>query len=150
MFQLKNYTFLEDYSILNYKNSKSIHLFIKKGGLFPKFFIGKKGVVLLKNEARYNKIIYYKLSFLSVSKSTLDLNPKKLKNKKPISKDVLFENSIVNKEQYIIIKKVELSRIRSNFQLLNFKRNRKIKYAPMKNFSNRIPKFLLLHKSIKI
>ena len=56
MFQLKNYTFLGDYSILNYKESKSIHLFIKKGGLLPKFLIGKKGVVLVRNEELFSSI----------------------------------------------------------------------------------------------
>lgn len=150
MFQLKNYTFLGDYSILSYKDSKSIHLFIKKGGLLPKFLIGKKGVVLVKNEARYNKIIYYKLSFLNVSKSKLNLNPDSLKNKKNIAKDILFENSVGDKEKNITIKKIELSRIRSNFKLLDLNTNSKIKRAPIKNFSNRIPKYLLLHKSIKI
>jgi len=150
MFQLKNYTFLGDYSILNYKDSKSIHLFIKKGGLIPKFLFGKKGVVLVKNEARYNKIIYYKLSFLNVSKSKINLNPDNLKNKKNIAKDILFENSLGDKEKNLTIKKIELSRIRLNFKLLNLKTNSKIKCALIKNFSNKIQKYLLLHKPIKI
>lgn len=150
MFQLKNYTFLGDYSILNYKDSKAIHFFIKKGGVIPKLFFGKKGIALVKNEAKYDRIIYYKIYFFTISKSILILNPNKLSPKKNIAKDIIFKNSVGDKKKQLTIKKIELNKIRLHFKLLNFKTYNKIKHVKIKNIANKIPKYLLLHKPIKI
>lgn len=150
MFELKNYTFLGDFSILNYKDLSSFHFFIKKGGLIPKVYIGKKGVVITKNEANYTKIIGYKIKFFSVSKSVIILNPKRLICKNYSAIDLNFKNALGNKDKNISIKKVELSYVRSNFKKIHFKLNSKIKHTLLLNFTNKLIRYKLKFKTIKI
>lgn len=143
MYELKNYTFVDDYSMLIYHDVSSLHLFIVTGKLFPRVLIGKKGIAFLKNDVRFNKIIGYKFSSFSLSKSYLSLDPFRLKYKQDNAIEVKFNNALTNKENTLMIKKVTLDYIQSNFKNIRHKASRKVKNSLSINYSKSVHYFKL-------
>lgn len=135
MFELKNYTFIDDFSMLICRDVSSRHIFFITGKFFPRVLICKKGIAYLKNDKKYIKIIGFKFSLFSLSKNTITLNPKRLKHKQNNAIEVNFSNALTNRDHTSGINKVSLDYIRSNFPSITYRASQRIQKSFPRNYS---------------
>jgi len=150
MFELKNYTFVNDYSTLVYRDVSSLHIFFVTGKLIPRLFIGKKGVVFLKNDIEFHQIIGFKFSLLSITKNVIRLDPNRLKHKGDNAVEVKFNNALTNRNHVLSINKITLDYIRSSFKSITYKASKSVKGSLSRNYSKRLYRIKLKSRLIQI
>lgn len=150
MFELKNYTFVDDYSMIRYHDISSTHIFLVTGKFLPRFLLGKKGVVLLKNDTNFKKIIGFKIARFSLSKNIIILDPERLKPKKENAVEVKFNHTTENEPNVLNIRKKSFDHIISNFRKIKSNPAQSVKNSLFRNYSKTLLRIKLKSRIIKI